>query len=178
MTAKGNGQFESVGKHIVCDAEKCTGCELCVYACSFRYGKSFSSMKSMIKVVHLHPLLHLAVSCYHCKDPDCLRVCPTKALSQSEEIGVIQIDREKCTACGWCVKACPYGAMDLDADKLIVFTCDLCDGEERPVCIEWCSNEALEKGDLKTFREKVNAYIEKSKLAEYPEMKGFLNLNK
>lgn len=178
MTLQKSSKHENVGKYIICGPEKCTGCELCVYVCSFKHAKSFGSKKSMIQVAHFHPLLHIAVACQHCKDPDCVRVCPTEALSQSEETGVIQVDQEKCTGCGWCAEACPYGAMDLDADTLIAFTCDLCEGEEQPACIESCPGEALEKGNLKTFREKVNDYIEKHQLSEYPEMKRWLNEKK
>ena len=175
MIALDNRRYESVGKHIICDPDKCTGCQLCMYACSFRYTSTFSPLKSMINVVNFHPLLNIAVACQHCKDADCVRVCPVRALSQSAEKGLIIVDQEKCTGCGWCVEACAYGAMKLDVNKVISFTCDLCDGEREPLCMKWCPTEALERGDLENFRGKIKAYIEKHALSEYPEIKRWIN---
>lgn len=170
---KGTGR-KSLGNQIICDPDKCTGCELCMYACSLRYAEEFGPKKSMIQVVHFHPFLHIAVACQHCDDPDCVRVCPTTALTQMESTGKIEIDKEKCTACGWCVRACPFGAMNLDADKMITFTCDLCGDAETPECVDWCPSEALEKGDLNVFRDKVCKCMDKQKLAGYAEIKRFL----
>ena len=98
-----------------------------------------------------------------------------RALSQSAEKGLIIVDQEKCTGCGWCVEACAYGAMKLDVNKVISFTCDLCDGEREPLCMKWCPTEALERGDLENFRGKIKAYIEKHALSEYPEIKRWIN---
>jgi len=173
--AKQRESNESVGKHIICDPEKCAGCQLCTFACSFRYTSSFSPMKSMIRVITFHPLLNIAVACQHCKKPDCVRVCPTVALSQFEETGRIIIDKDKCTGCGWCVKACPYGAMSLDVDTKLAFTCDLCEGEERPLCIELCPSDALREGNLKEFRLSLEAYVNKGKLWEFTEVERWIN---
>ena len=42
---------------------------------------------------------------------DCLRVCPEDALELTPE--GMQIDRERCTACGACADACPTGALEI-----------------------------------------------------------------
>jgi Fe-S-cluster-containing hydrogenase component 2 len=70
--------------------------------------------------------------------------CPRKALTQSEENGVILVNEELCDGCGWCVTSCKIGAIALDP-KHAVRICDLCsDREGGPACIEWCPEDALE----------------------------------
>jgi molybdopterin-containing oxidoreductase family iron-sulfur binding subunit len=44
-----------------------------------------------------------------CKNPECLKVCPTKATTQRED-GVVTIDKNLCIGCRYCMVACPYGA--------------------------------------------------------------------
>ena len=165
----------SVGKHIICDPDKCTGCQLCMFACSFRYARKFSPMKSMIHIVTFHPLFNIAVACQHCKEPDCVRVCPTEALSQCGQTGRINIDKDKCSGCGWCVKACPYGAMSLDVDSKLAFTCDLCEGEDRRLCLEFCPSGALREGNFEEFQATLEAYINKGKLWEISEIERWIN---
>jgi len=79
-----------------------------------------------------------------CEDSPCVTACPHKALTQSAENGVIIVNDNMCDGCGWCVKACEFGAIALDP-KPTVRICDLCsDREEGPMCIEWCPEDALE----------------------------------
>lgn len=164
-----NNPSKNAWKFVICDPEKCTGCELCGYACSFKKAKVFSPFKSRIQVIRFHPLLNLTVSCLLCDDAPCVKACPADALEQSKETGVILVDEEKCTTCGWCVQACPYGAMQIDLDTKVVFVCDLCEGE--PKCIEWCPEDALELGGKKTYSEKVHEFIGKNELSQSPEVK-------
>jgi len=52
---------------------------------------------------------------------------------------VLGVDRESCTLCGACVDACPYDALEIVDDRLIVKdTCTLCGA-----CVEVCPVEAL-----------------------------------
>lgn len=44
---------------------------------------------------------------------DCVEVCQFGALSINPETGLPEIDEEKCTACGACVKACPKMLLEL-----------------------------------------------------------------
>jgi carbon-monoxide dehydrogenase iron sulfur subunit len=126
---------------IAADPSKCVGCNVCEYICALEKEGSFNPLRSRIRVSHLHPLVNVAVVCRFCEDAPCVRACLRNALRQSLENGVILIDEGKCDACGWCIRACPYGAMMFNPEKRVVMTCDLCGGE--PKCIDFCPEEAL-----------------------------------
>ncbi len=44
---------------------------------------------------------------------DCVASCNFGAMSINPETGLVEIDPEKCTACGACVSACPKGVLEL-----------------------------------------------------------------
>ncbi|MBR4037932.1 MAG: Fe-S cluster domain-containing protein, partial [Tidjanibacter sp.] len=44
---------------------------------------------------------------------DCTAVCEFGAITMNPETGLPEVDDEKCTACGACVKACPKGVIEL-----------------------------------------------------------------
>ncbi len=44
---------------------------------------------------------------------DCVHACQFGALHLNEETGLVEVDADKCTACGACVKACPKGLFEL-----------------------------------------------------------------
>ncbi len=44
---------------------------------------------------------------------DCVEVCNFDALHINPETGLPEVDAEKCTGCGACVKACPKGIIEL-----------------------------------------------------------------
>ena len=75
-------------------------------------------------------------------DPPCVTACHTNALSQSIQTGVIDVENEKCDGCGWCVEACPHGAIQYDEGIRAVVICDLCGG--KPECKDICPVEAIE----------------------------------
>jgi len=129
-------------RFVSADPSKCTGCGVCEYACALEKDGSFNPLRSRIRVVRLHPLVNVAMACRFCEDAPCVSVCPRDALRQSEEDGVILVDDERCDACGWCIQACPYGAITPHPEKRVVMACDLCGGE--PKCIDFCPEDALE----------------------------------
>jgi len=44
---------------------------------------------------------------------DCVEACTFGALSVNPETGLPEVDEEKCTSCGACVKTCPKGLIEL-----------------------------------------------------------------
>jgi len=130
-------------KFVSADPEKCVGCQVCEYACSMIKEKAFNPLKSCIRVVRINQLANMSVTCRLCEDPPCIVACPRDALTQSEETGVIMVDKDKCNGCGWCIEACDYGAIMLHPDEKVVYVCDLCKDKGEPQCVKWCPEEAL-----------------------------------
>ena len=152
-------------KFVSVDISKCTGCRVCEYICSMEKNKTFNPTRSRIRVVRIYPHTNAALNCRMCVDSPCVTACPRKALSQSEETGIILVDDKLCDGCGWCVKACEFGSIALDP-KPTVHICDLCkDREDGPACIEWCPEKALEltTNDMLSKKNRVEAV---AKLAE------------
>ena len=131
-------------KFVSADPDKCVGCQVCEYACSLTKEKAFNPLKSRIRVVRINQLINLAVTCRLCEDPPCVAACPREALTQSEETGLISVDKDKCNGCGWCIEACDYGAIMLHPENKVVYVCDLCKEKGEPQCVKWCPEEALE----------------------------------
>ena len=44
---------------------------------------------------------------------DCVKACKFGAMALNPETGLVEIDPDKCTACGACVKTCPKGLIEL-----------------------------------------------------------------
>jgi len=130
---------------IVCDPEKCIGCETCESICSFVHDSEFNPLHSRIKRVRIEPIVNMSLSCQKCEDPDCVNACPEKALEKSEKDGSIMVDEDKCSGCAFCIRACPFGSVALSILSGKVGICDLCESTEweEPQCVEFCPREAL-----------------------------------
>jgi Fe-S-cluster-containing dehydrogenase component len=93
----------------------------------------------------------LPIQCQHCKDPECVKVCPTQASHQLED-GTVQIDKSKCIGCQFCAMACPYGVRYLNEEERVVEKCTLCEQRteqgELPQCVAQCGSRARFYGDL------------------------------
>jgi TPP-dependent indolepyruvate ferredoxin oxidoreductase alpha subunit len=133
--------LNSVNQYISCDADKCVGCDICEYACSWEKEGTFNPTKSRIRALRLDVLNTVALTCRLCKDAPCVAACPKDALRQTKERGVVSVDEEKCDGCGWCIDACQYGAVNIHQKTRKPIICDLCKGE--PKCIEQCPESAL-----------------------------------
>lgn len=130
-------------QHIVCDPVECIGCRLCEYACSATKHGRFDGTLSRIRVVRIEPITMTAISCRLCEDAPCILACPVKALSRSEENGIILVDEDLCDGCGWCVEACEFGAIVLNPATNNAEICDLCsDLPEGPACVRFCPRDA------------------------------------
>jgi anaerobic carbon-monoxide dehydrogenase iron sulfur subunit len=139
-------------KRIYAREEYCLGCRLCEIACLTRRSKS----KKLIKAYReergtIMPALRVeecgavsfAVQCRHCDDAPCIEACITGAMKRDPDTGAVICDQEKCVGCWSCIMVCPAGAIRRSAARKAASKCDLCMGEETPVCVLNCPNEAL-----------------------------------
>ena len=94
----------------------------------------------------------LPISCQHSENPECVNVCPTEASHVAED-GSIQIDKEKCIGCKYCMAACPYQARVVDERTGAVDKCRFCtvsalNGTEMSTCVTACPAGVRVFGDL------------------------------
>jgi TPP-dependent indolepyruvate ferredoxin oxidoreductase alpha subunit len=133
-----------VNQSVNCDNDKCVGCDICEYACSFEKEKVFNPLKSRIRSVRIGQIFNTAVTCKACVNAPCITACPEEAITQSKETGAIVLDGQKCKGCDWCIEACKYGAITLHPSNHKAIVCDICDGA--PKCIPACPESALSLG--------------------------------
>lgn len=133
--------LNTVNQFVFCDPKKCNGCVVCEYACSMEKENTFNPVKSRIRAVRLNTISNIAMTCQKCEDTPCVAACQKDALKQSLENKTILVNDEKCNACGWCIQACEYGAINLHPNTNKVIICDTCEG--KPECVQWCPESAL-----------------------------------
>ena len=148
------------------DADRCISCHACEVAC-----------KSLHKIelgVHWRKTVEIwsgefpevsctffSLSCLHCSEPACAKACPADAIVKRQEDGIVVVDREKCTGCGICYDACPYGVPQFGTDRLMQ-KCDFCIESGEPACIAPCPANALFFGameELSRLAEETGAEI-------------------
>jgi len=140
---------------LMIDLERCIGCKSCEAACKQEHGLGPGEYRN--KVVWLGDpgeaaLDFLTVTCQHCERPACLRACPVnpKAIVKDPATGVVSVVEDRCTGCGECVIACPYGAMGYDRIDHHSVKCDLCTDRRAaggtPACASVCPGHAITFG--------------------------------
>jgi len=100
---------------------KCAGCYSCVIKCKqehflppgVMWGRILISETGTYPNVtkHMYPVL-----CNHCREPSCVKACPTGATQQRED-GIVWVDADKCVGCRYCLIACPYQARTYYAEE-------------------------------------------------------------
>jgi DMSO reductase iron-sulfur subunit len=142
---------------ILTDLDRCTGCQACSIACKQENNVSLGAFWT--RVYEVGPtgkfpeleMYFLPLTCQHCEDPACVRVCPTGA-SHKRADGIVVIDREKCIGCQSCQQACPYGVQYFDAEARKMEKCTLCthlvDQGTLPACVRTCTGRARYFGDV------------------------------
>ena len=143
---------------LMIDLERCTGCKSCEAACkqtnalgpnSYRNRVMWFDEQQQDDRESLPRLDFLTVTCQQCERPACLRACPVypKAISKDPVTGVVSVNENRCTGCGECALACPYGAIGYNAEQHHAVKCDLC-AERRardlgPACAMVCPTRAI-----------------------------------
>jgi len=122
------------------DANKCVGCQCCMFACSRRQ-KSPGIARSCIQVRSAGGMSRgfTVVVCRACSDPPCAKVCPTGALKLRPGGGVV-LDAPRCIGCGNCRRECTIRAVFWDDDRDKPLICIHCG-----YCVTYCPYQVLAK---------------------------------
>ena len=136
-----------MGKRIIVEPELCTGCVICAQVCSLTKTRTCNPTRARIRIIDWElDGATVPVVCQDCAEPVCMTCCPSGAIGQDPQSGLVGIDKELCTNCRTCARVCPYAGPVWDPVERQVFLCDHCDG--RPACVPSCPTGALAYGEV------------------------------
>jgi molybdopterin-containing oxidoreductase family iron-sulfur binding subunit len=193
------------------DLSRCIGCRRCVYACVEENNLSRDPQVQWIRVLqmekekgvdfrHADPYyspakvpeeghFYVPVACQQCRNPPCVKTCPTGA-TWMEPDGIVVIDYDWCIGCRCCMAACPYGARHFNwaepripaaelnpathylgnrpRPKGVVEKCTFCIQRVRkgryPACVEVCPVGARKFGNLLDPESEIRYIIENKRV--------------
>jgi len=118
------------------DIDKCNGCRACEVICSAVHAmpkySSNNPARSRIRVIR-DPMRDVFVPVYG-GDP---------AVAECAGRDKYIIDGKEYDECAFCRSACPSREEFKEPDSGLPLKCDMCDGEEEPMCVKWCLLGAL-----------------------------------
>ena len=180
---------------MVINLKRCIGCQTCAIACKTANNTPRDILWNTVRTIGgevldspsgeypNNSLQPLPISCQHCENPACVKVCPVGATYKDPETGVVRQDYDKCIGCRMCMAACPYtgvrsfnweepkyaldfAAGDADApthQKHVVEKCTFCyqriSKGDAPACMVLCPGRARHWGDLDDPNSEVSKLI-------------------
>lgn len=147
------------------DQQRCLGCAACVTACLAWHAPQFGGMEKAPRRRRIVTAeygdrppqadrRYWSVACQHCQAPACMAACPKGAIFRED--GLVVIDPAKCSGCGACARACPWGAVSLRErrpDKCTGCRERVAEGR-KPACVAGCPLRALDFGTETELRER------------------------
>jgi Fe-S-cluster-containing dehydrogenase component len=132
---------------------------------------------------------YLPVQCHQCRNPPCVKACPTKA-TWKEPDGIVVVDYDWCIGCRYCQAACPYHARRfnwvvpaVEPDRInpdqgylsnrirpggVVEKCTFCLHRVRkgryPACFEACPTGARKFGNLADPSSEIRQILEQKRV--------------
>ncbi len=146
------------------DQSRCIGCNACLIACKQWHGlppgpqkwiRVYQWERGSFPDIRVH---FLAIPCYHCEKPLCVKACPNGAISKEEHFGAVLLNPDKCKGQRKCWRACPYGSIMFTGDQTgeRASKCNMCVDRlkegKTPICVLSCSMRALEFGPINELR--------------------------
>ncbi|HYA43005.1 MAG TPA: hypothetical protein VEF34_17005 [Syntrophobacteraceae bacterium] len=123
-------------KTVRIDADKCNGCRGCEVICSTVHAtpkySSVNPARSRIQVIS-HRLRDIWLPVF----------AGEYAAAECMGRDVYVIDGKQYDECSFCRAACPSRDMFKEPDSGLPLKCDMCEGEEKPLCVEVCLNDVL-----------------------------------
>jgi benzoyl-CoA reductase subunit BamC len=143
-------------KTIRVDADKCNGCRACEIVCSaFHAAPRYSSnnpARARVQVVYDRMKdiwLPIFAGEY----------APAECMGRDKYV----IDGKEYGECDFCRAACPSRDLFKEPDSGLPLKCDMCEDDppqEKPLCVQWCINDAL------TYEEREEEVEEEVKLED------------
>ena len=138
--------------HVIQNVKDCIGCRACevhckeknnsgpgVFNCKMVEVEAPEGGKMQVDFVYL--------ACFPCKKPWCVDACPTGAMRQREEDGIVYVVSSACVGCKACITACPWTEPQWNPETGKVEKCDLCkdriDAGLEPACVTKCTTGCL-----------------------------------
>ncbi len=127
---------KKIVKTIRINADLCNGCRACEMICSaFHAQPKYSSnnpARARIRVVR-HPQEDIYVPVYGGESAG------AECAGRDKYV----IDGKEYDECAFCRAPCPSREDFKEPDSGLPLKCDMCEGEEEPLCVKWCITDAL-----------------------------------
>ncbi len=136
MTVDKIDKEKKIIKTIRIDVDKCNGCRACEVICSaFHAAPKYSSnnpARSRIRIIR-DPLRDIYVPVY----------AGEYTVAECAGRDKYMIDGKEYDECAFCRASCPSRDEFKEPDSGLPLKCDMCEGEDEPLCVKWCHAEAL-----------------------------------
>ena len=146
------------------DLDRCIGCQACVISC-----QAGNELKDDETYIHVGEQIRGSGKtlwgsfdhhrCFHCADAPCVAACPTGTLSKWN--GLTIVEKEKCSACGYCTDACPFKVphiVDNHVSKCVACLDQVKEGQA-PWCARTCPSQAIHFGERETILAEARAKV-------------------
>jgi benzoyl-CoA reductase subunit BamC len=124
-------------KTLKIDVDKCNGCRACEVICSsFHASPKYSSnnpARSRIRIIR-EPLRDVYVPVY----------AGEYTMAECAGRDKYTIDGKEYDECAFCRASCPSREEFKEPDSGLPLKCDMCEGEDEPLCVKWCLADALQ----------------------------------
>ena len=101
--------------------------------------------------------------CKHCVQAGCLEVCPTGAIMRTE-FDTVVIQQDVCNGCRYCIPACPFDVIGINAATNTAQKCTLCfdrlQNGLQPACAQACPTHSIQFGSISDLRKRAQARVQ------------------